>query len=117
MYMNQEQRREWIEESIRKMGISKAEAARRIGISPSALINTLHNGRTITDKFLARFCDGLSIDKSKCFKDFAKDNMNFVELVAKMRDAQRKHKETLNYGYRCLAARLEKEVDEMLETL
>ena len=41
----------------------------------------------------------------------------FVELVRQMRDAQRKHKETLNYGYRCLAARLEKEVDEMLETL
>lgn len=45
---------------------------------------------------------------------------NYVRLVNKVKDlrnAQNEHKKTLNYGYRCLVIRLEKEVDEILEKL
>lgn len=45
------------------------------------------------------------------------DYVRLVNKVKDLRDAQKKHKETLNYGYRCLAIRLEKEVDEILEKL
>lgn len=42
---------------------------------------------------------------------------NILEKVKSLRDAQNLHAKTLNYGYRCLAIRLGKEVDEMLDKL
>lgn len=41
----------------------------------------------------------------------------FLKKVKALRDAQNEHARTLNYGHRCLAIRLGKEVDEMLDKL
>ena len=43
--------------------------------------------------------------------------LDALRKVKALRDAQNKHAKTLNYGYRCLAVRLGKEVDEILEKL
>ena len=42
---------------------------------------------------------------------------NLIKKVKALRDAQNMHAKTLNYGYRNLALRLGKEVDEMLDKL
>lgn len=43
--------------------------------------------------------------------------LDALRKVKALRDAQNMHAKTLNYGYRCLAIRLGKEVDEMLDKL
>ena len=43
--------------------------------------------------------------------------LDALSKVKALRDAQNMHAKTLNYGYRCLAIRLGKEVDEMLDKL
>lgn len=43
--------------------------------------------------------------------------LDALRKVKALREAQNKHAKTLNYGYRCLAIRLGKEVDEILEKL
>lgn len=48
---------------------------------------------------------------------FEKNRLDALRKVKALRDAQNMHAKTLNYGYRCLAIRLGKEVDEMLDKL
>lgn len=43
--------------------------------------------------------------------------LKLARKVKALRDAQNEHAKTLNYGCRCLAIRLGKEVDEMLDKL
>ena len=43
--------------------------------------------------------------------------LKLARKVKALRDAQNEHARTLNYGHRCLAIRLGKEVDEMLDKL
>ena len=48
---------------------------------------------------------------------FEKNRLDALRKVKALRDAQNMHAKTLTYGYRCLAIRLGKEVDEMLDKL
>ena len=50
-------------------------------------------------------------------EQFEKSRLDALRKVKALRDAQNMHAKTLNYGYRCLAIRLGKEVDEMLDKL
>lgn len=43
--------------------------------------------------------------------------LDVLRKVKALRDAQNLHAKTMNYGYRCRAIRLGKEVDEMLDKL
>ena len=48
---------------------------------------------------------------------FEKNCLDALRKVKVLRTVQNMHAKTLNYGYRCLAIRLGKEVDEILEKL
>ena len=50
-------------------------------------------------------------------KGYQPSGIPFTALVRQMREAQKKWKKTLNYGWRCEALRLEKQVDELLNEI
>ena len=93
-------------------GISRAEEAAQKAY-PVWMVKRRYDGIARSDdpydsNLHDRYCFKKGYEQAE--KDLA---LKFKEL----REAQKKWKKTLNYGWRCEAVRLEKEVDELLNEM